>query len=55
MTLPTMFWDERLSTKAMDSMLITEADLSRQKRGKVIDKLAATWILQGALERLGSL
>jgi putative Holliday junction resolvase len=43
------FWDERLSTLAAERMLI-EADLSRQRRGQLIDKAAAAYILQGALD-----
>jgi putative Holliday junction resolvase len=49
--LPILFWDERLSTEAAERMLIA-ADTSRRRRGEVIDKLAATLILQGALDRL---
>ncbi len=45
------FWDERLSTAAVERMLI-EADMSRQRRAEVVDKLAAAYILQGALDRL---
>jgi putative Holliday junction resolvase len=44
-------WDERLSTVAVNRTLL-EADLSRRRRGQVVDKLAATFILQGALDRL---
>ena len=43
------FWDERLSTLAAERMLI-EADLSRRRRGELIDKAAAAYILQGALD-----
>jgi putative Holliday junction resolvase len=50
--LPMAFWDERLSTAAMDRFLIDEADASRAKRAASIDKLAAAYILQGALDRL---
>ncbi len=50
-SLPMMFWDERLSTSAVTRTLI-EADMSRAKRAEVVDKLAASYILQGALERL---
>lgn len=50
--LPMAFWDERLSTAAMDRFLIEEADASRAKRAASIDKLAAAYILQGALDRL---
>lgn len=50
--LPIAFWDERLSTVAVERVLIEEADMSRQRRGEVIDKMAAAYILQGALERV---
>ena len=43
------FWDERLSTLAAERMLI-EADLARKRRGELIDKTAAAYILQGALD-----
>lgn len=49
--LPIMLWDERLSTAEAERMLI-EADASRKRRADVIDKLAATIILQGALNRM---
>lgn len=48
---PTAFWDERLSTSAVTRTMI-EADLSRARRAEVVDKLAASYILQGALDRL---
>lgn len=48
---PVVFWDERLSTAAVERMLIA-ADTSRRKRDQVIDKLAAAWILQAALDSL---
>jgi putative Holliday junction resolvase len=44
-------WDERLSTAAVNRTLL-DADMSRKRRGEVVDKLAATYILQGALDRL---
>lgn len=47
-------WDERLSTAAVNRTLLS-ADMSRKRRGEVVDKLAATYILQGALDRLKSL
>ena len=50
--LPIAFWDERLSTVAVTRTLIGEADLSRSKRAVAVDKMAAAWILQGALDRL---
>lgn len=49
--LPIVFWDERLSTAAVTRTLI-EADTRRDRRAEVVDKLAASYILQGALERL---
>ncbi|MEE9140998.1 MAG: Holliday junction resolvase RuvX [Alphaproteobacteria bacterium] len=45
------FWDERLSTVAVERTLI-EADVSRKRRAEVIDKMAAAYILQGALDRM---
>jgi putative holliday junction resolvase len=48
---PIVFWDERLSTAAVTRMMI-EADTSRIKRAAAVDKLAAAYILQGALNRL---
>src|ERR1700754_2523654 len=49
--IPIVFWDERLSTSAVTRTLI-EADVRRDKRAQVVDKLAASYILQGVLERL---
>ena len=49
--VPIVFWDERLSTAAVTRTLI-EADTRRDRRAEVVDKLAASYILQGALERL---
>jgi len=51
--LPMDFWDERLTTKSAERLLI-EADVSRKKRKKVIDKLAAVNILQAYLDRRSS-
>ena len=50
-TLPIAFWDERLSTSAVTRMMI-QADLRRDRRAEIVDKLAASYILQGALDRL---
>ena len=50
--LPIAFWDERLSTAAVERMLIREIDASRSRRAQLVDKLAAAYILQGALDRL---
>jgi putative Holliday junction resolvase len=52
--LPIGFWDERLSTVAAERALL-EADTSRKRRSEVIDHVAAGYILQGALDRLGYL
>lgn len=49
--VPMVFWDERLSTAAVERHLI-EADASRKRRAQVIDRMAAAYILQGALDRL---
>jgi putative Holliday junction resolvase len=49
--LPITFWDERLSTAAVERMLI-EGDTSRARRSELIDKLAAVYILQSALDSL---
>jgi putative Holliday junction resolvase len=52
--VPLVFWDERLSTAAVERHLI-EADASRKRRAQVIDRMAAAYILQGALDRLRGL
>jgi len=49
--LPILFWDERLSTAAVTRTHL-EADASRKRRGEVVDKMAAAYILQGVLDRL---
>ena len=49
--LPMCFWDERLSTVAVTRSMI-DADASRQKRAKAVDKMAAAYILQGALDAM---
>ncbi|MGB4102222.1 MAG: Holliday junction resolvase RuvX [Alphaproteobacteria bacterium] len=49
--LPLIFWDERLSTAAVERALIAQ-DVTRQRRADVIDKMAAAYILQGALDAL---
>ena len=50
--LAVAFWDERLSTMAVERFLIDEADMSRRRRKQVVDKMAAAYILQGALDYL---
>lgn len=49
------FWDERMSTMAVNRFLIEEMDATRSKRAELVDQMAAGWILQGALERLRGL
>ena len=53
--LPIAFWDERMSTMAVNRFLIDELDASRARRAELVDSMAAGWILQGALERLRAL
>jgi putative holliday junction resolvase len=48
--LPASLWDERLSTAAVNRMLVGEADLSRKKRAGAVDRAAAAWMLQAALD-----
>ena len=48
--LPTALWDERLSSAAVNRFLVGEADLSRRKRAGAVDRMAAAWMLQGALD-----
>ena len=50
-TIPVTFWDERLSTVAAEKALL-EADTTRKRRSEVIDHVAASYILQGVLDRL---
>ncbi len=52
--IPLAFWDERLSTAAVERILVGEADMTRKRRAQVVDKAAAAYILQGALDSLGS-
>lgn len=52
--LPIAFWDERLSTVAAEKALL-EADTTRKRRAEVIDHVAASYILQGALDRMAHL
>jgi putative Holliday junction resolvase len=52
--LPVAFWDERLSTAAVERLLIAEADMTRKRRAQVVDKMAAAYILQGALDALAA-
>ncbi len=50
--IPIAFWDERLSTQAVERMLIQEVDTTRKRRAELVDKLAAAYILQGALDNI---
>ena len=50
--LPHIFWDERLSSRAVETFLIKEIDLSRNKRKQILDSSAAAYILQGVLDAL---
>ncbi len=52
--IPVALWDERLSTAAVTRTLL-EADASRKRRAEVVDKMAAAYILHGALDRLANL
>ena len=49
------FQDERLSTAAVERVLIDDLDMTRKRRGEVVDRAAAAYILQGALDRLANL
>lgn len=50
--LPMLLWDERMSTMAVNRMMESEADLSRARRAELVDKLAASYMLQGFLDSL---
>tara|TARA_R110002095_G_scaffold214000_1_gene205379 strand:+ start:2697 stop:3161 length:465 start_codon:yes stop_codon:yes gene_type:complete len=52
--IPFVLWDERLSTVAVETILV-KADLSRKRRKNVVDKAAANYILQGFLDRMGNM
>ncbi len=52
--IPVVLWDERLSTAGVERTLL-DADVSRARRAEVVDKLAASWILQGLLDHLRQL
>jgi putative Holliday junction resolvase len=51
-TQPIAFWDERLSSAAVERFLVSEADMTRKRRAEVVDKMAAAYILQGALDAI---
>jgi putative Holliday junction resolvase len=48
--LPAALWDERLSSAAVNRFLIEEADMTRRRRGEVVDRMAASYLLQAALD-----
>jgi len=52
--LPILLWDERWSTQAVTRTLL-DADASRARRAELVDKMAAAYILQGAIDALASL
>ena len=52
--VPIAFWDERLSTAAVERLLIEDVDMTRKRRRQVVDKMAAAYILQGALDAMSS-
>ena len=51
-SLPAALWDERLSSAAINRLLIADADLSRKKRARSVDRMAAAWMLQAALDAM---
>ncbi len=53
--LPVLFWDERLSSKAVTRMFIEQADMSRKRQKEITDKVAAAYILQNALDLLATI
>lgn len=50
--LPMLLWDERMSTMAVQRMMTDEADMSRARRAELVDKLAASYMLQGFLDSI---
>jgi putative Holliday junction resolvase len=48
--LPAALWDERLSSSAVNRFLIAEADMTRKRRAEVVDRMAAAYMLQAALD-----
>lgn len=48
------FWDERLSTAAVERFLVDQVDMTRRRRAEVVDKMAAAYILQGALDAVAA-
>ena len=51
---PVLFWDERMSSSAVSRIFVEQANLSRKRQKEVMDKVAAAYILQGALDLLSS-
>lgn len=52
--LPMLLWDERMSTMAVERVML-DADMSRARRAELVDKLAASYMLQGVLDRMKNL
>ncbi|MCX5617612.1 Holliday junction resolvase RuvX [Bombella sp. TMW 2.2543] len=50
LNLPACLWDERLSSSAVNRFLVQEADMTRKRRGEVVDKMAAAYMLQGWID-----
>lgn len=50
--LPMLLWDERMSSIAVERMMTDEADMSRARRAELVDKLAASYLLQGCLDAM---
>ena len=53
--LPVALWDERLSTAGVNRFLVQQADLSRKKRAAAVDRIAAAWLLQSAMDSTSEL
>ncbi|MDF7674707.1 Holliday junction resolvase RuvX [Acetobacteraceae bacterium ESL0709] len=53
--IPFTLWDERLSSSAVNRFLIDEMDMSRKRRGEIVDKMAAAYMLQGWLDATAEL
>ena len=54
LNLPACLWDERLSSSAVNRFLVQEADMTRKRRGEVVDKMAAAYMLQGWIDATAS-
>ena len=54
-SLPILYWDERLSSSAVTRIFVEQADLTRKRQKELLDKAAAAYILQGALDLLSNI